>query len=423
MQFHPKIDKLKSGLTLISCPLPSESVGAILMVKVGSRNETPAVNGISHFFEHMPFKGTKKWPTAQAVNQVIDSRGGVFNAFTNQEQTAFWVKLAKKHLATGLEFLHQLIFQPLLPAEELERERGVILEEIKMRDDDPMICVGDSFEQQIFQKNSLGQPVIGTPENIKSLKREQFFAHLNRWYRPENMVLVIAGGIGKDVKKLAEEIFVTKRGKAEKADRGGKYAAKQTKPDISLVTKKIEQAHFALGLRTFKRNHPDRYALGVLKTILGGSTSSRLWNEIREKRGLAYYVRTSNDAFFDTGYLVTQAGCAVDKAEEALKITIDNYALMAAKKVTNEELTLAKEYLKGRLALSWEDSQDVAGYLADDYIFEGKIRSLDELYREIDAVSAEKVLQVAKTIFDLKQLNLTVVSPLADSAKFARLLA
>ncbi len=423
MQFNAKVDKLNSGLTLISCPLPSESIGAILMVKVGSRNETRGVNGISHFFEHMPFKGTKKWPTAQAVNQVIDSRGGVFNAFTNQEQTAFWVKLAKKHLPVALEFLHQLIFQPLLPAEELERERGVILEEIKMRADDPMINVGDSFEEQIFQKSRLGQPIIGTPENIKSMKREQFFNHLNRWYRPENMVLAIAGGIGKDVSKLAEEIFTGRRDKAEKIGRGEKYGVKQTKPDINMITKKIEQVHFCLGLRTFKRDHPDRYVLGVLKTILGGSTSSRLWNEIREKRGLAYYVRTGNDAFTDTGYLATQAGCAIDKAEEALKITIENYAYMADKLVSPEELTLAKEYLKGRLALSWEDSQDVAGYLADDYLFEGKIRSIDELYREIDRVTAEKVLEVAKKIFDLRQLNLTVVSPLADKDKFAKLLA
>ena len=177
-----------------------------------------------------------------------------------------------------------------------------------------------------------------------------------------------------------------------------------------------------MGIRTFERGNENRYALGILKTILGGSTSSRLWNEIREKRGLAYYVRTSNDSFSDTGYLVTQAGCAVAKAEEAIKITLENYQKMAIKPVTAAELNLAKEYLKGRLALAWEDSQDVAGYLADDWLFERKMRTMKEIYEAIDKVSAEQVLKVGKQIFDLKQLNLTVVSPLADENKFAKLL-
>lgn len=424
MNLQPKTEKLPNGLTLITLPMPSESVGLILMVRVGSRNETKEINGISHFFEHMPFKGTKKWPTAQAVNKVIDSIGGVFNAFTNQEQTAFWVKLAKKHLATGLEFLHQLIFAPLLPAAELERERGVILEEIKMRDDDPMIKVGDSFEEQIFKGMALGQAIIGTPENIKSMKREQFFSHLNRWYRPENMVLAVVGpASAKATAAEAEEIFTDKTIRTVLVGKPTRTVLEgMNGPRINLVTKKIEQLHFCLGLRTFERNNPDRYALGVLKTILGGSTSSRLWNEIREKRGLAYYVHTSNDSFSDTGYLVTQAGCALEKAEEVLKITLENYSKISTKQVKTSELKLAKEYLKGRLALAWEDNQDVAGYLADDWLFEGKIRTIDELYREIDKVTAAKVLTVAKKIFDLKQLNLTVVSPLADGNKFAKLL-
>lgn len=407
--------------------METESVGAILLVKVGSRNETKDLNGISHFFEHMPFKGTKKWPTAQAVNQVIDSIGGIFNAFTNQEETGFWVKVAQKHLGTGLEFLYQLMFQAQLPAEELERERGVILEEIKMRDDDPMIKVGDSFETQIFSGTALGQEIIGNSENIKKMKRENFFAHLEKWYRPENMVLGIAGGMEKNVEELAEKIFHIFHTRDEKFlhflhPGCVSLEFKQTKPAVQMITKKIEQLHFCLGIRTFERGNENRYALGILKTILGGSTSSRLWNEIREKRGLAYYVRTSNDSFSDTGYLVTQAGCAVAKAEEAIKITLENYQKMAIKPVTAAELNLAKEYLKGRLALAWEDSQDVAGYLADDWLFERKMRTMKEIYEAIDKVSAEQVLKVGKQIFDLKQLNLTVVSPLADENKFAKLL-
>lgn len=422
MQLQPKKTVLSNGLTLITAPMETESVGAILLVKVGSRNETKELNGISHFFEHMPFKGTKKWGTAQEVNRVIDSIGGIFNAFTNQEETGFWVKVAKKHLATGVEFLYQLMFQAQLPVEELERERGVILEEIKMRDDDPMIKVGDSFETQIFGNTALGQEIIGNAENIKKMKRESFFEHLEKWYRPENMVLGVAGGLENNIEKEVEDIFQTdNQTRFEKIPQTG-FVGNQEKPRVQMITKKIEQLHFCLGIRTFERENEDRYALGVLKTILGGSTSSRLWNEIREKRGLAYYVRTSNDSFSDTGYLVTQAGCALDKAEEAIKITRENYVKMAEKPVSPAELNLAKEYLKGRLALAWEDSQDVAGYLADNWLFEGKIRTIGEIYQAIDKVTAEQVLKVGQQIFDLKQLNLTVVGPVDKREKFSKLL-
>ena len=411
--------KLANGLTLLTIPMPTESVTAVLLVRVGSRDESKKINGLSHFVEHMVFKGTEKWPTAQAVNQVIDSVGGVFNAFTGQEYTGFWVKLAKKHLSLGLEFLEEIIFKCELPKEELERERGVILEEIKMRDDDPMVKVADSFVSQVYSATALGWDVIGTSENIKKIKQEEFFKHLNKWYMPQNMVLAIAGAVG-EVKETAEKIF---GGKGDGfINQPKKLRFKQDKPQVQMINKQIEQAHFCLGVRTFGRANPDRYALVVLTTILGGNTSSRLWDEIREKRGLAYYVRTGTDSFMETGYLTTQAGCAIEKLGETIKLTVKEYEKISQEPVKDKELKLAKEYLKGRLALAFEDSQTVAGEYGESLLLEGKVRTLAEIYAKLEQVRADRVQELAGKILAASQLNLTIVGPFKNQSKFARLL-
>lgn len=408
--------KLASGLTLLTIPMPTESVTALLLVRVGSRDESQKINGLSHFVEHMVFKGTAKWPTTQAVNQVIDSVGGVFNAFTGQEYTGFWVKVAKKHLGLGLEFLNQLIFQPKLPVVELERERGVILEEIKMRDDEPMTLVADKFVSQLYGLTQLGREVIGTAENIRQLKRPEFLKHLRKWYQPNNMVLAVAGpspAATAGTAGLVEKIFSQKANGVINQQK--KLSFKQDKPQTQVINKKIEQAHFCLGVRTFGRVNPDRYALAVLTTILGGNTSSRLWNEIREKRGLAYYVRSSTDSFRETGYLTTQAGCATDKIGETIKLTVKEYEKISRVSVKDKELKLAKEYLKGRLALAFEDSQTVAGEYGESLLMEGKVRTIKETVRGIEAVVREEIQKLARQIFKESQLNLTVVGKLKDN--------
>lgn len=407
MELQPKQAVLKNGLTILSVPMETKSITAMLLVRVGSRDENKEINGLSHFVEHMVFKGTRKWPTTQEVNKVIDSVGGVFNAFTGQEYTGFWVKVAKKHLGLGLEFLNQLIFQPKLPVVELERERGVILEEIKMRHDEPMTLAADEFVSQIYSLTQLGQAVIGTAENIKRLKREEFFKHLNKWYQPANMVLAVTGPDKVKINWPVKNIG--------KANQRKKLRFTQTKPQTQIIEKKIEQAHFCLGVRTFSRAHPDRYVLAVLTTILGGNTSSRLWNEIREKRGLAYYVRSMADSYCDTGYLVTQAGCATDKLAETIKLTVKEYEKISSEPVKDKELKLAKEYLKGRLALAFEDSQIVAGEYGESLLMEGKVRTIKEIVRGIEAVVREEIQRLAGEIFKESQLNLTVVGKVKDN--------
>ena len=425
MKLKPQKQVLKNGLTLVTVPVRSASVAAVLLVRVGSRDEEKDINGISHFLEHMVFKGTKKWPTSREMNQVIDSVGGVFNAFTSHEHTGFWVKLAKKHLKLGLTYLEQVVFEPLLPEAELTRERGVILEEIKMYEDNPMANVAKSFGAQIFAGSSLGQQIIGTPQNIKSLQRDQFYRHLKHWYQPKNMVLTVAGGVdnGK-LGSLAEEVFSKHFASRVKFSQQPKPVKLKAGLRLKVIYKDISQAHFCLGVTTFKRGHRDRYALGVLNTVLGANSSSRLFEEIRDKRGLVYYVRSGADGFFETGYLVTQAGCDVKRVKEAIVVTRGEYAKLTqrASGVSDEELKRAKEYLKGRLALELEDSQEVAGMFGDGLLLENKLRTVEELYRGVEKVTAAQVTRVAKTIFAPKRLHLTVVGPLKGSSRFKNLL-
>ena len=420
MKFKVEKQVLKNGLTVVRVPMETESVTVLLLVRVGSRDESQERNGISHFLEHMVFKGTKKWRTAMEMNRVIDSIGGVYNAFTSRETTGFWVKVAKQHLSLGLEFVYQAVFEPLLPADELERERGVVLEEIKMYEDNPMSKVARSFMEQIYKKTALGRAVIGPAENIKKMEQDDFFGHLNQWYQPGNMVLGVVGGVKETGLEVVKEVFgKLNQGKARYRDKPVKIEIEQDQPLVQVRYKDIQQAHFCLGVRSFKRRDKDRYGLAMLNTILGGNTSSRLWEEIREKRGLVYYVKSGSSGFYETGHVVTQAGCDVKRVEEAIEVTRGEYDKIA--KVKAEELKMAKEFLKGRLALELEDSQEVAGLLTEDLLLEGKMRSVEEIVKGVEAVTVKDVERVANRVFDRQGLNLTVVGPFKNRERFAKL--
>jgi len=423
MKWQPEEKKLSNGLEVVVAPMGSESVTVLLTVRVGSRDESKQINGLSHFVEHMVFKATKKWPSAMEMNKVIDSIGGKFNAFTSQETTGFWVKVAKKHLGLGIEFLYQAVFESLLPEIELERERGVILEEIKMRNDNPMIKVNDSFSGQIFSGTALGQQIIGTSENIKSLKKDDFVKHLDKWYQPGNMVLSIAGGVEeKDLKKAEEILGGIQKGDVSFRDKPEKTDLTLQGLSLKVINQPIKQAHFCLGVRTFEAGNKHEYELAVLNTILGGNTSSRLWNEIREKRGLVYYVRSINSELMDTGYLYTQAGCDLKRVEEAIKVTKGEYDKIASKGISDEELNLAKEYLLGRLSLDLEDSQDVASMGGESLLLEGKVKRVEVIIKGVKVVTKEEVRQLAGKIFSDDSLFLTVVGPFKNEERFAKLL-
>ncbi|MEA3355471.1 MAG: pitrilysin family protein [Patescibacteria group bacterium] len=424
MSFKYKKKVLDSGLTVITVPMAAESVTVLLLVKVGSRNEQPSVNGISHFLEHMVFKGTDKWSEPTDVNKVIESVGGVVNAFTGREYTGFWVKIPKKYLKLGLEFVHQLVFKSLIPGLELEKERGVILEEIKMYQDNPMAQVVRKYMGQVYQGTVLEQSVLGPAKNIKKIKRQDFFDHLKKWYVPTNMVLAVAGGGSDKTVALAEQIFINKAdSKIKFQDKLDKKSNQQQETQVQLIKKPIQQAHFCLGLPTFERRNKQRYALGILNTVLGANMSSRLFEQVREKRGLVYYIKSSTNSFLDRGDLVVQAGCDANRVDEAIMVVRQELGKLKqqASQITEEELVRAKQYVKGMLALSLENSKIVAKMIGRSLLLENKVRDVEEIRTKIDQVSQQDVAKVAKQIIKDHKLNLTVLGDFDDQNRFEKL--
>jgi len=443
MNLKPQIQTLDNGLKIITLNIPqSQSVTALLMVKVGSRYEDDKLAGISHFLEHLPAKGTKKYPTAQDLAVTIDSVGAEHNAFTSKEYTGFYVKSASNHLELALDILSQLVFHPLLPEKEIEKEKGVIIEEINMYNDHPMAMVGVEFEKLLYPNSSLGRKVIGYKKIVKALQKKDFLNYKKQWYQPQRMVLGIVGGIERVqnlelriqslinlIKKYFGKNYLTARAAARSVRQKSKGLEKlsfiQQKPAIKIKYKKTEQTHLCLGVRAFPRAHKDRYVMAVLTVILGGNMSSRLFTEVREKRGLAYYIKSDISTYFDNGYLVSQAGVNINKAKEAIKVIIEEYRKVPqVSRVSraSRELRKAKEYLKGKLALGLEDSKDVAGFFVEDFLLEEKIRTPKEIIKEIEKVTLSDIQRIAKKIFVNQGLNLTVIGPYKEEGKFEKIL-
>jgi len=421
-----KLQVLKNGLRLVTIPLPVKSVTIEVMVSAGSRYETEKNNGISHFAEHLFFKGTKKRPTAHDIAAEVDSFGGAMNAGTGKEQTSFFIKTASKHLDHALEILIDILTNSKFDPKEIDKERGVVLEEINMYEDLPMKKVGEVFESLLYASSPLGQRIIGKRKNIKQLERKDFLSYLERFYWPERMVVAIAGGVDNAV-TLRESPFGHSRRvtTAESLLLGlRKQSSKVGRSELKIEYKKTEQAHFCLGVRTFERSHPDRYVLTVLATILGGSMSSRLFEEVREKRGLAYYIKTWLGQFHETGYLMTQAGTDIKKIDEAVKVILNEYRKITIhdSRFTNHELRKAKEYLKGHLILSLEDSQAVASLFGGSLLLEGKVRTPEKIITGIEKVTPADICRVAKNIFLTKNINLAIIGPYRDESKFEKLM-
>lgn len=422
MQYNRTV--LPNGLRVITVPMPSfESATVLVMVGAGSRYETKKNNGISHFLEHMAFKGTKKRPSAMVISSLIDGMGGEFNAFTGKETTGYYIKSAADKVELSLDVLSDMLQNSLLDAKEIDKERGVILEEINLYEDTPSRKIGDVFEQLLYGNTPMGWDIAGEKENIKTISREDFKAYLAQLYSANNLTVVVAGGINtKKTVALIEKHF----GKMKQFDtlKYSKVIEDQKESAVSLRHKKTEQVHIALGVRTVSVKSRDRYALSVLAAILGGGMSSRLFHEVREKRGLGYYVRTYSEGYQDAGNLVSSAGIDPKRVDEAIKVMVDQYKKIGSgkKPVTKEELTKAKEFLKGHLVLELEDSRSVAGYYASQELLEDKIDNPDEDLVKIDKVTQKDVMRVAKTYLANQPLNLAVIGDFTDVERFKKLL-
>jgi predicted Zn-dependent peptidase len=416
MKFQKKV--LSNGLTVISVPMPSfESATALILVGAGSRYETKKNNGISHFLEHMAFKGTKSRPTYMEIAGIVDGMGGEFNAFTSKEYTGYYVKAGKNNIEVILDLLSDMTQNMLLDTTEIDKEKGVIIEEKNLYEDTPMRHIGDVYEGLLYGDTPLGWDTVGeSKEVIRALTREDFVNYMKSLYSPDNMTVVFAGGIDpKVMEKLAKKYL----GALTKFKTIKPLAAsdKQSKPQVAIKHKKTEQAHLAIGVRTVSLSHKDKYPLNVLASILGGGMSSRLFSEVREKRGLAYYVRATSDHYTDAGSLFVTAGIDPKRIDEAIQVIISELADLRdeRKPISKEELKKAKEYLKGHLVLELEDSRSVSIYYATQQILEKSIDNPDETLKKIDKVTVDEVLRVAKKYLTEKTLNFAVIGNFGEN--------
>ena len=413
---------LSNGLRVVTAPMPqAKSVACFVMIAAGSRYETRESNGIAHFAEHMFFKGTERRPTARDIATEIDAIGGEFNAFTGKELTGYYVKCAAETRDVALDVLVDMLRNSRFDAEEIDREKGVIVEEMNIYADTPRSYVGNVWERHLYGDQPLGWDIIGTEETIRGATRDTFLGYIDRWYRPERLVVGLGGKLGDDLHERLEELL----GGIEARPTGSPTTV-ELPPDTSPVllhTKASEQAHLILGVRGYPIGHPNRYALQLLAVVLGGGMSSRLFTEVRERRGLGYYVHAGNTAYTDAGTFYASAGVDVARVDEAITTILGELRKIAAEPVPSDELEKARGYAKGRFVLRLESPQGTIQYGLRREVLEGEIEEPDELLRELDRVTAEDVQRVARDLFEDKRLYLALVGPFDDPARFEQLLA
>lgn len=408
--------KLDSGLSLITAPIEGSKTTTVLaMIATGSKYETREQSGLSHFLEHMFFKGTTKRPNAHAISSELDKIGAEFNAFTSKEYTGYYVKVASDNMDTAIDVVSDMLNNPLLDGEEIKRESGVIVEEVNMYLDNPMWFIEDLFEDLLYGDTPAGWSTIGTKENIKGFTREDFVNYYQSQYVPGNSIVIIAGQVPANPEAWVTKYFNTANDKSAKAKLA--TTENQKLPASKLHYKKTDQSHLSLGVRTFAYGHPDAPILKLISLALGGSMSSRLFINLRERNGLAYYVRTGAESYTDTGYLTTQAGVPVDKLEDAVKIIINEYSKLTSELIADEELAKLKGLIHGKLPLSLEGSDDTAQWYASQAVTlkqqnsDKALKTPEEFLAAIDKVTAEDIQRLAKEIFKTETLNLAIIGP------------
>ena len=414
--------QLKNGVRVITAPMRGTKTATVLvLVGTGSKNETKKNNGISHFLEHMFFKGTKKRPTALDISKEMDRIGGISNAFTGKEVTGFWAKVDNRHLDIAMDVLSDMIINSKFSPVEIKREKGTILEEINMYLDTPAMNIFSLFEKLLYSNQSIGWDTLGTKNNVKNFKRRDFIDYYRNYYTGENTVVVIAGNIkNNDIYKKTEKYFQAVS-KSEHSDKLKSYD-KQNKPALKLQYKKTDQSHLCLGVRGYSVSHKDKYALDILSVILGGNMSSRLFVKVRERKGLAYAIHTSSENYQEVGYLVTYAGLNNNFLEEAIKIILREYKKLTRKEVGEEEIRRAKDYIKGKSLIALESSDAVANFVGHQEIATGKILTIQEKFAKLEAVTADDLRRVARDIFVNEKLNLALIGPFKNKKRFENIL-
>lgn len=413
---------LKNGLTLITVDMPHlDSVTTLVAVGAGSRYESRKINGISHFLEHMFFKGSRKYPTAEIISTLIDGLGAINNAATSKEVTYYWIKSASKHIELSSDLLSSMIKESLLSNEEIEKEKGVIAEELRMLRDIPSRLIWDLYEKLQFGDTPLGWDLGGDEKTINSFVRDDFVSYMESLYSADNMALVFAGKLPTNIEKLAENYFLDlPKKKQSKFIPFKKF--KQTKAAVDIFYKKTDQANLIMGVESFDRYDNKRYAADVLSVILGEGMSSRLFIQVREKRGLAYRINASSNSYSDTGSFTVYAGLKLEKVYEGLEVILAELMRIVSEKVTDEELKKAKEMIRGRIALQSESTNFLAEYFGTSFVLDRKIETFEEYLGKIGKITKEDVQNIAKELFVESRFNLQVIGPFKERGKFEEVL-
>ena len=411
-----KKTRLDNGLRVVSHRMPGmQSLGLGIWIKVGGRYESGQLKGISHFLEHILFKGSKKY-SCRKIKESIEGVGGSLNGFTSEELTCYLVKIPGRYLKLALDILCDMVMNPSLQSLEIKKEKPVILEEIKMYKDQPQSYVYDLLDELLWPSQPLGEPIIGTFDSVGRITREDLRLFQSKFYTPANIVISAAGSLrGEELIKGISEIFLGREEQNANTFTGA--IEKQSRPQLRILHKDTEQTHMVLGFHSFRKNHPLKHALGLLHIILGANMSSRLFHEVREKRGLAYEIGTHLKRFQDTGVFMVHAGIDNLKVADALPLILKELKKIKEGLVKENEFRRAKEFYLGQLALALEDTLDHMLWIGESTATLDKTYSLADIIKEVNRVSREDIRTAARYIFKENNLNLALIGPLKGSEK------
>ncbi len=413
---------LPNGLCIITVPTKGNpSATVMVMTKTGSKYETKAENGLSHFIEHMCFKGTPKRPSSIIVNKEFDSLGAVSNAMTGEEYTIYYAKAEKKHWKKLLDILSDMYLHPNFPKTDLEKERGVIVQEISMYEDLPHQKVATLFDSLMYGDTPAGRWIAGTKESVLKMKHQSFVDYHKKHYVAGGTVIVVSGDIGeseikKEVQRLFQDISTKKKPSKEKV------VEKQSTPQIKVLSKKTDQTHMVLGFRTYGAKDKRQIILSVMSGVLGGGMSARLWHKLREELGACYYVFTRANALTDHGQFTISTGVENNRAEEIVKVLLSECKRLTTELVNEAELRKTKDFIIGHLYMGLETTDSLAMFYADQETAKSKSETPFEIEKEIRAVTPKQIMKVAKEIFQNKNLNLAVVGDIKNEKNLKKVL-
>ncbi len=408
---------LSNGLRIICETIPHvRSVSLGVWVGSGSRYENPYYNGVSHFIEHMFFKGTAR-RTAKQIAETIDAVGGQLNAFTTKEYTCFYAKVLDQHFKLGVDLLSDMVTQSLFDPDEIEKEKSVILEEIKSYEDSPDDIIHDILAQSALRGHPLGWTILGTPATIGRVDRAVIHEYLKQHYTPDNIVFAVAGNVQFDqiVAEVEQRFSALSGVKKQEIP-----PVPAMDPEVIIKRKDIEQVHLCLGARGIGRQHPDKYAVFVMDSILGGSVSSRLFQQLREERGLVYVTGSNHASYRDTGIFSVYAGTSLHNYEEVLRIIKREISRFTEELVEEPELTRAKDQLRGNLLLSLESTCNRMSRIAKTELFGDQLLTPEESVAKIETVTQEAILRVARQFFGEQKMILAAIGPFPEDSEFMR---